>query len=357
MISISAPAIGNEEKKAVLRVLDSGLLAQGRVVQQFEEAFASYCGVQYAVATSSGTTALHLALLAHGIGPGDEVITTPFTFVATVNAVLYVGATPVFADIDPQTFNLDPAKAELLINSRTRAILPVHLFGQPADMGHFSKLAGQYGLVLIEDACQAHGAEWEHRKVGSFGTGCFSFYPTKNMTTGEGGMVTTNDRTVADRIRILRNQGMKTRYDYVDLGFNFRMSDIHAAIGLAQLCKLETFIKKRLANAHFLSEKLIDYVECPIISGQVRHVFNQYTVKVRENRDKVLNSLQAAGVGAGVYYPLPLHHNHVFSNLAMSPCPFTEETSQRVLSLPVHPGLRQKDLDFIVERLISIIKS
>ncbi len=352
MINISKPMIGEAEKRAVLRVLNSGMLTQGPVVQQFETAFAKYCGVKYAVATSSGTTALHLALLAHGIGPGDEVITSPFTFIATVNAICYVGATPVFADIDPQTFNLDPGLVKKSISSRTRAIIPVHLFGLAADMDQFSKIAVQNDLVLIEDACQAHGAEWNNQKVGSFGTGCFSFYPSKNITSGEGGMLTTNDAAIAEKAQILRNQGMKSRYNYTDLGFNYRMTDIHAAIGLTQLFRLESFIKKRIHNAQYLSEKLNQYVSCPLIPEKARHVFNQYTIQT-DVRDKLLNVLQSSGIGTGVYYPLPVHKQTDFAGSPSLPLPVAEELCQKVLSLPVHPGLTQRDLNTIVVTVIE----
>lgn len=352
MINISKPMIGEAEKRAVLKVLNSGILAQGPVVQQFETAFAKYCGVKYAVATSSGTTALHLALLAHGIGPGDEVITSPFTFIATANAIHYVGATPVFADIDPRTFNLDPESIKKSISPRTRAIIPVHLFGLAADMDQIGDIAVQKSLVLIEDACQAHGAEWNKKKVGSFGTGCFSFYPSKNMTTGEGGMLTTNDSAIAEKAQVLRNQGMKTRYYYTDLGFNYRMTDIHAAIGLTQLFKLESFIKKRIHNALFLCEKLHKYVLCPLVPEKARHVFNQYTIQT-DARDKLLYDLQAHGIGTGVYYPLPVHKQTLFSKTSSLQMPVAEGLCQKVLSLPVHPGLRQQELDTIVSKVIE----
>ena len=263
MIPVVRPITGDEEKQAVLAVLDSGMLAQGPRVEAFEDAFAEYCGVRFAVATSSGTTALHLALLAHGIGPGDEVITTPFSFVATANVIRFVGADPVFADIEPNTFNLDPEQVEHKITSRTKAIMPVHLYGHPADMARFSDICRRYNLELIEDACQAHGAEFEERKTGSFGTGCFSFYPTKNMTSAEGGMVTTDDLELADRMRVLRNHGMRERYSHEVLGYNFRMTDLHAAVGLAQLGKLERFNAARISNAGFLTKRLGDLLACP----------------------------------------------------------------------------------------------
>ncbi|MDY7042585.1 MAG: DegT/DnrJ/EryC1/StrS family aminotransferase, partial [Chloroflexota bacterium] len=255
MIAIAKPLMGAEEKQAVLAVLDSGMLAQGDRVAEFEEAFAAFCGVKHAIATSSGTTALHVALLAHGIGPGDEVITTPFTFIASANSVLYVGAKPVFVDIDPTTFNLDPAKIEAAITPRTKAILPVHLFGLPCEMPAISVLAKEHGLAVIEDACQAHGADIKGRRAGSFGTGCFSFYPTKNITTAEGGMITTDADDIAEHARLIRSHGMRRRYYHESLGYNFRMTDIHAAIGLAQLPKLESFNERRIANARYLSAR------------------------------------------------------------------------------------------------------
>ena len=239
MISIAKPLIGEEEKQAVLEVLDSGMLAQGPRVKAFEEAFAEMCGVRYAVATSSGTTALHVALLAHGIGPDDEVITTPFTFIASANSILYTGASPQFVDIRSDTFNIDPELIEAAITPRTRAIMPIHLYGLMADMKPIMDIARGHKLAVIEDAAQAHNAMYKGQKAGSFGTGCFSLYATKNMTSAEGGMVTTDDPEVAERVKLLRNHGMRVRYYHDMLGYNFRMTDLHAAVGLAQLRKLE----------------------------------------------------------------------------------------------------------------------
>ncbi|MFN3763821.1 MAG: DegT/DnrJ/EryC1/StrS family aminotransferase, partial [Anaerolineae bacterium] len=326
------------------------MLAQGPRVQAFEEAFARYCGVKYAVATSSGTTALHVALLAHGIGPGDEVITTPFTFIASANSILYVGARPVFVDIDPATFNICPDLLESAITPRTKAIMPVHLFGLPADMDPILEVAERYGLMVIEDACQSHGAEYKGKRVGSFGTGCFSFYPTKNITTAEGGMITTNDEQIAEKCRVIRQHGMRRRYYHDELGFNFRMSDVHAAIGLAQLRKLEQFNELRIANARYLSDHLRGVV-VPVVPEGRRHVFHQYTIRVPDGRrDTVLDGLRERGIGTAVYYPVPVHQQQFYRDMGYKPVlPEAERAAREVLSLPVHPGLSHADLEKIAD--------
>jgi perosamine synthetase len=348
MIHIAKPLIGEEEKQAVLEVLDSGMLAQGPRVRAFEEAFADYCGVKCAVATTSGTTALHVALLAHGIGPEDEVITTPFTFIASANSVVYVGARPVFVDIDPVTFNIRPDLLEAAITRRTKAIMPVHLFGLPADMNPIMEVAKRYGLAVIEDACQAHGAEYGGRRVGGFGTGCFSFYPTKNMTTAEGGMITTNDEGIAERCRVIRQHGMRRRYYHDELGFNFRMTDVHAAIGLAQMGKLERFNEARIANAQYLNGHL-QSVGIPVVPEGRRHVFHQYTVRVPDGRrDALLDELKERGIGTGVYYPVPVHRQQFYKDMGYDlTLPEAERAAQEVLSLPIHPGLSSTDLETI----------
>ncbi len=361
MIPIARPLIGEEEKAAVLAVLESGQLAQGKVVAEFEEAFAAYCGVRHAIATSNGTTALHVALLAHGIGPGDEVITSPFTFIASANSILYVGARPVFVDIDPVSFNINPDLIESAITPRTRAIMPVHLFGNPAHMAHICQIADRYGLIVIEDAAQAHGAEEGGRRAGSFGTGCFSFYPTKNITTGEGGMITTNDDRVAERARLIRSHGMRRRYYHEMLGYNFRMTDIHAAIGLAQLPKLEDFNRRRIANAAYLSERLPAHrVQVPTVRPGTRHVFHQYTVRVLAplDRDELRDRLASAGVGSEVYYPVPVHKQQVYAELGYGDQSFpqAERAAREVLSLPVHPALTQDELDAIASAVRNSVQ-
>jgi perosamine synthetase len=359
MINIARPQMGDEEKAAVLAVLESGQLAQGSVVAEFEDAFAQYCGAKYGIATSNGTTALHLAVLAHQIGQGDEVITAPFTFIASSNSVLYAGGRPVFVDIDPDTYNIDVDQIEAAITPRTKAIMPIHLFGNPADMPRISAIANKHGLSIIEDAAQAHGAAIDGKRAGSWGTGCFSFYPTKNITTGEGGMITTGDDCVADRSKLARSHGMRVRYFHESLGYNFRMTNIHAAIGMAQLPKLELFNERRIANAAYLSAHLPqDKVRVPKVRPGTRHVFHQYTVRVLPplDRDEARTRLAQMGVGTEVYYPVPVHRQQLYLDLGYGGQSFPESelAAAQVLSLPVHPGLSQQDLDTVIEAVNAL---
>ncbi len=350
MIPISKPMIGEAEKQAVMEVLDSGMLAQGPRTARFEERFAQICGVKHAVATSSGTTALHIALLANGIGEGDEVITTPFTFIASANSILFTGAKPVFVDIDPETFNIDPEQVARAVTPRTKAIMPVHLYGYVCDMDALQAVADQHGLKIIEDACQAVGATYRGRPAGSFGTGCFSLYATKNVMAGEGGMITTDDDAVAEQCRMLRNHGMKRRYYHDMLGFNFRMTDLCAAIGLAQLDRLEDFTAKRRANAAYLNSK-IESVITPTVRDGYGHVWHQYTIRVDGGRDRdaAVKRLNEAGVGTGVFYPVPAHQQEDMREIVGNvPLPVAESLAREVISLPVHPQLSQADLDAIV---------
>lgn len=340
----------------MLAVLDSGQLAQGPKVRAFEERFAEWCGVEYAVAVSSGTSALHIALLAHGIGPGDEVITPAFSFVASANCALFVGARPVFADIEPEYFTLDPSAVARLITSRTRAIVAVHLFGQPCDMDAIAALAREHNLVIIEDACQAHGAHLKGRPVGTWGTACYSFYPTKNMTTGEGGMITTNDAEVAERVRLIRDHGSRQRYVHEVLGYNLRMTDLQAAIGLVQLAKLETWNAQRQANAAYLTGRLAgtDGVVVPRIRAGATHVFHQYTIRIRD-RDAAVRRLTERGIGVEVYYRTPIYQQPLYRRLGYEDhLPQAEAASREVLSLPVHPSLTTAELDLIVEAVASL---
>ncbi len=347
MIPISKPFIGEEEKAGVLAVLESGMLAQGKKVAALEAAFAAVCGTRHAVATSSGTTALHLALLAHGIGAGDEVITTPFTFIATASSILFTGAKPVFVDVDADTFNLNPALIEQSITPRTKAIMPVHLYGQICDMDAIQKIAEKHGLVIIEDAAQAVGATRRGKKAGSFGTGCFSLYATKNIMSAEGGMVTTDDDSIADTLRMLRNHGMKRRYYHDMLGFNFRMTDLHAAIGLAQVARLDDFTAKRRANAAYFSAHIESVITPTVLPGNA-HVWHQYTIRTK-NRDAAAKQLNDAGIGTGIFYPVPAHKQEYIRQIVGDVrLPVAEQLADEVISLPVHPQLTQADLETIV---------
>lgn len=345
--------LGEEEKQAVARVLESGQLAQGAVVAEFERSFAKFIGVKNAIAVSSGTAALHVALLAHGIGEGDEVITTPFTFIASVNAILYTGARPILVDVD-ETFNIDPGKIEAAISPRTKAIMPVHLYGQPADLGLLAEIASRRGLALIEDSCQAHGATFAGRLAGSFGTGCFSFYATKNMTTGEGGMITTQFDSVADRARILINHGMRVRYRHEIMGYNYRMTDVAAAIGVEQLKKLKGFNLRRERNAAFLCERLgkLRGLMIPAVAPNRTHVWHQYTLRVTDEfpvgRDALVEKLRDSGIGCGIYYPIPAHRQEALHGIVPDEgFQRADQFAREVISIPVHPGLSDANLELV----------
>ena len=373
MISIAHPLLGIEEEAALLRVLTSGQLAQGERVATFEQRFAELCHVQRAVAVSSGTAALHLALLAHNIGHGDEVITTAFSFSATANVILHVGATPVFVDIEPDIYTLDPTQVETALTRRTKAIIPVHLYGHPCDMKRLEQLAADYSLVLIEDASQAHAAAIDGRPVGSFGTGCFSFYATKNMTTGEGGMVTTNDPAIAERVSLLRNHGQEARYYQIALGYNMRMTELQAALGIAQIEKLEYFTKRRITNAAFLTQRLKGVVQTPVVRPGFRHVYHQYTIRVPSRRNAFVTQLRTRGIDSTIHYPIAIHQQPYYRRMPSMfrvlspgrrssvkgehPCarlPITESATQQVLSLPVHPALSEEDLSTIAREVVAL---
>lgn len=358
MIPIAKPLLGEEEKRAVLEVLESGRLAQGKKVEEFEQEFAKFIGVQQAIATSNGTTALHTVLLAHGLAPGDEVITTPFSFIATANAIRMVGATPVFVDIEENTFNINSQLIAAAITPKTKAILPVHLFGRPADMSRIVNLAQQHHLIVIEDACQAHGAEFQGRKVGSFGTGCFSFYPTKNMTTGEGGMITTNDNELAKKIRKIINHGSEQKYYHDVLGYNYRMTDIAAAIGIEQLKKLPAFNQKRREHATVLTTQLASLPGLIVPELIAGHVFHQYTIRVtkewRGTRQELAAQLHQQGIATNIYYPLPLHQQQAYSGYGHHRLPITEKIATEVLSLPVHPALSREDLSTMIKAITTL---
>lgn len=354
MIPIAKPLLGKEEEEAIKFVLRTGIIAQGPKVKEFEEKFASYIGSKYAIATNSGTSALHTTLLAYGSKKDDEIITTPFSFIATANSILFTGAKPVFVDIK-EDFNINPDLIEDKITEKTKAIIPVHLYGNPCDIKRIIKIASDNDLVVIEDCAQAHGAFVDNKKVGSFSTGCFSFYPTKNMTTIEGGIITTDDKEVYKKSRMIRTHGSKTKYNHVTLGYNFRMSDISAAIGIEQLKKLDNFNKKRRENANYLNENLkdINWLVLPkIVEG---HVFHQYTIRVKKDREKVMETLNKNGVGNSIFYPLPIYKQKLYQNLFYKDnLPVVEKISKEVLSLPVHPSLNKEDLDKIISVLRSV---
>jgi perosamine synthetase len=350
VIPAARPLIGPDERAAVDRVLSSGGIAQGPEVEAFENEFAELVDGRHCIAVNSGTSALHLGMLAAGIGPGDEVIVPSFSFAATANAVRLTGAVPIFADIEPHHFCLDPAAVGAAVSSRTAAIMPVHLYGHPAAMGDIQAIADRHGLLVVEDAAQAHAATLDGRPVGAFGAiGAFSFYPTKNMTAGEGGMIVTPDADVARQARLLRNQGMERRYENEVIGFNMRMTDIHAAIGRVQLKRLGGWTADRRRNAQILNDGLRGVVIPPVADG-AEHVYHQYTVRSPQ-RDVLQAALADGGVGSGVYYPTPIHRLPSF-DLVLD-LPETERAAQEVLSLPVHPALSDSDLDTIIEAVNS----
>ena len=356
-IPAAKPIIGDDERAAVDRVLRSGMVAQGPEVAAFEREFANaLVASRETVAVNSGTAGLHLGLLAAGIEAGDEVIVPSFTFAATANSVALAGATPIFADIEPDYFGLDPAAVEAVVTSKTVAIMPVHLYGHPADITGLSAVAKRHGLELFEDAAQAHGATWHGSPVGTFGTfAMFSLYPTKNMTSVEGGMVSCASPEVARRLRLLRNQGMERRYENEIVGFNARMTDVHAAIGRVQLERLPEWTRRRQANARLLDDQL-EGVTVPPVADHATHVYHQYTIRVGDDRDGFAHALaEEHGVGTGVYYPIPNHRLPSFG-LTLD-LPQTEQAAREVLSLPVHPALSDDDLDRIVTAVNTVAKA
>lgn len=365
IIPIAKPIVGKQEEEAVLDVLRSGHLAQGKKVVEFERRFAEFCGCRFAVAVSSGTAALHCALYASGVMAGDEVITVPFTFGATANAILMSGARPVFVDIDENDYNMDPDCAERAITSRTKAILAVDLFGHPYAADRLRRIASKHGLVLIEDAAQAVGATFRERKAGSLGDiGTFSFYATKNLMTGEGGMITTDNEEFARRAQRFRHHGQhpEKHYEYFDLGYNYRMMDLQAAIGLCQMNQIDGFNERRKRNAAALSEGLkgIRGLILPSIGEGIDHVFHQYTVRVSDDfpisRDELREVLASKGVGSAVFYPKPLHlHSHFRKyGFQEGEFPIAESCARQVLSLPVHPSVTSEDISLIIKAIREV---
>ncbi|SOC46985.1 dTDP-4-amino-4,6-dideoxygalactose transaminase [Blastococcus aggregatus] len=356
MIPISKVDVRDAEP-LVLEVLRSGSLAQGPMVERLEQAFAAVVDVPHAVAVNNGTTALVAALQVLDLRPGDEVITSPFTFAATLNAILEAGATARFADIREDDFAVDPAAVQDAVGDRTAVLMPVHLYGQTADMGRLTGIARRHGLHLVEDAAQAHGAAYEGRAAGAFGTGCFSFYATKNLTTGEGGMITTADDAVADRLRVLRNQGMRARYQYEMAGHNYRMTDLHAAVGLPQVARTAEIAGRRRSNAARLTAGLADVpgLRLPAALPGRDHVWHQYTVLLPDgtDRDGVIADLAAGGVGSGIYYPRTVFDHDCYRQdprVVVADVPVAESVARRCLSLPVHHHLTADELDTVVGR-------
>lgn len=361
-IPIAKPIISEEEITAVEAVLKSGMLAQGEAVKAFENSFSKYLSVKESVAVTNGTIALDLALKALNIKQGDEVITTPFTFIATANSILFQGAKPVFADIDEKTFNMNPEEVLKKITKKTKVVLGVHLFGQPFDVKALKEICNDYKLHLIEDCAQAHGAEYNGRRVGGFGdAGCFSFYPTKNMTTGEGGMITTNNSELAETCRLLRSHGESKKYYHTMLGYNYRMTNIQAAIGSVQLKKLDGFNEQRIKNAEYLDKHLkINGLVTPHKAAHAKHVYHQYVVSIEEgfpmSRDAFIEYLHKNGIGSAVHYPIPIYNQPLYQTLGCTSkeCPVATHAASKVLSLPVHPALTNDDLKYIVETINRI---
>jgi dTDP-4-amino-4,6-dideoxygalactose transaminase len=357
MVPIADPQLGEIEEKLVLEVLRSGRLAQGEMVERFEEAVAEVVGVEHAIAVNNGTSALIAAMVAAGIGPGDEVITTPLTFIATLNAILFVGATPRFADVGDD-FNIDPESVSALINQRTRAMVPVHLYGRLARMDELSAIADAHGIDIIEDAAQALGARSPSGAAGQFGLGCFSFYATKNVTTGEGGLVTTNSADQAMTLRRIRNQGQAARYEYVMAGYNLRMTELDAAVGVGQMSRFSDIVHRRRENARELAKGLkgIEGLVIPSEPPGHVHVFNQFTVRVerhaRIGRDELQRRLAEAGVSSQIYYPkLVFEYDYAPKPIdtGLEHSARAQRFTREVLSLPVHPGVENAHIDRIVE--------
>ena len=349
-INIANPVLGDEEIEQVTRVIQSGMIASGPETTKFEIEFSEFIGCEYSCAVNNGTSALSLSLSALGIGPGDEVITTPMTFVATANSILSCGAKPVFADINPETYNLCPKSTRKAITKRTKAIMPVHLYGLPSDMEEFESISGELGIRIIGDAAQAHGAKINGKSVGNFGDAeCFSFYPTKNMTTGEGGMITTNNQELYSRLVSIRNHGRPGGelgvYEHERFGLNLRLTDIGAAIGRVQLRRLPDFNLRRKSNAIELTKLLegIEGVTLPRFRSQFGHAWHQYTILV-EDRASLADYLKSHGIGTGVYYPrLISEYPHLNSFKGVTPV--ADEIVKKVISLPVHASLSESEVN------------
>ncbi len=357
MIPVARPDIDDAEIAAVTEVLRSGMLAGGARVAELEARWAEFIGVRHAIAVSNGTVAEMCIFAGLGLGPGDEVITVGHTFNATVSSILYTGATPVFVDIDPETYDIDPDASPRRSRHGRRRSARSTCSACPADMDPLVELAERHGLAIVEDACQAHGAEYRGRRVGSFGHGAFSLYGTKNMTTGEGGLITTDDDALADWIRLYRNQGMRERYRHEILGYNFRLTDIAAAIGLCQLDKLERNTARRQAIAARYDEAFAGLpVVVPTVPSDRTHVYHQYTLDVGPSRDAIVEDLAAAGVSTGIYYPIPVHRQpYVLALGIRAELPVTDRVAARTLSLPMFPGLTDSDQSTVIDAVSAVV--
>jgi dTDP-4-amino-4,6-dideoxygalactose transaminase len=367
MMPINAPQIGKEEIEAVVKVMKSGILTHGLgagpMVTRFEKDFAALMKTKQGIATNTGTAALHLSLAAVGMGPGDQVILPSFTFVATAEVVAMTGAKPVFVDIDPETYNISAKTIEKAITKKTKTIMPVDLYGLPADMKPIRELADKHGLFIIEDAAQAHGATYNGKPAGAYADiACWSFYASKNMTTGEGGMATTNNTEIAEKMRFMRSHGEKEKYTSLMLGNNYHMPEIQAAIGCAQLKKLPKFVAKRRANAKRLTEKLVKVKKLilPKEPQGYKHSWYLYTVRMRgarrEQRDKIVQQLKERGIGAEVYYVNPVHLMPFYAKFGKKHLSETEKIAKQVFSLPVHPGVTPKQIDFVAENVVHFAR-
>jgi dTDP-4-amino-4,6-dideoxygalactose transaminase len=366
MINVSSVVFDESVEQEVLAVLRSGMIAQGPKVLELERLFAEIVGVPHAIAVNNGTTALVAALKMSELEPGSEVVTSPFTFVATLNAALEAGLNVRFADIDEHTFNVTANTMSDASTTRTSCLLPVHLYGQCADMEGIGSLSKSRGWMLIEDAAQAHGATHNGQQAGSFGTGCFSFYATKNVTTGEGGMITTSDDQLADRLRVYRNQGMRARYQYEMQGANYRLTDLQAAIGVPQLRNLDDIISRRKKNAAYLLERLssVEELFLPATDNENSHVWHQFTVRINEkskrSRNEVIEQLAANGIGSGIYYPRLAHDYDCFRNdprIDTGETPIARRVVNEVLSIPVHQHLSEMDLELVATNLMNAVQS
>jgi perosamine synthetase len=368
LLPINGPQLGSAELEGIETVVKSGILTSpspdgGPFVRRFEQMVCDYVGTEYAVAVNSGTAALHASLMALGIGAGDEVIVPPITFGATATSVLLVGARPVFADVDLDTLNIAPESVRRKIGKRTRAIVPVHLYGVPAEMDSLLGIGDEFGVTIIEDACQALGSEYKRRKVGGIGMlGCFSFYPGKVITTGEGGMITTNDEKLARKLRMIRTAGQEKGYDYIEAGSNFRMPEVAAAMGCAQMARLPEFLKRRRRNAAMLSERIadIDGISLPIDTADLRHNYYLYTIRLLKDigkRDTIVERMRRLGIDTRSYYTVPLHQTPLYRRLGYSrqKLPTAKLVCKSTLSIPVNPVLDGEDMCFIADSLKAVL--